>query len=251
MKKIPEFLFMKNISLICLGLLILAACHTNSKDAKLKEKQSFNDPYIKNIPDSFKYLARRLDTVYENDQKYRSLTNPALYSDHIYSQSKLDSVNLKTVTSILDKYNWLGVYNVGLKGSMAMEMVMVHADSSTKIKYYPNMFTSLVKGRISFGNYALFEDKLNVQTGRYQYYGSQVRYESNSKVLVLPVFEPDSLDIRRKKMHLEPMAQYLKRNFNAQWDLEEYKKKLPDLLKMFPIKDSKSFHTNDENHKLN
>ena len=52
--------------------------------------------------------------------------------------------------------------------------------------------------------------------GRKQLYGSQISFDSIKQVYYLGhVLSPDSLDIRRKKMGLNPIKEYLK-----QWDAE-------------------------------
>lgn len=241
---------MKNILPLFIIIAICQSCHTNSKDAKPKEKTTFADPYLKKIPDSLRYLVQILDSIYIADQQYRSLTDSKLYSTHIKEQSLIDSLNLKKVTSIIDRYGWMNPYDVGVIGAKAINLVMAHSDITTKRKYYPGMFKALVAGKISYESYALFEDKMNTQTGRLQYYGTQVQYYTNGKVFLLPVYEPDSLDARRKKMYLEPVAEYLKKNFHTEWSLEEYKKSLPAVLKSIRMSDSASFHIIDEKHEL-
>lgn len=45
---------------------------------------------------------------------------------------------------------------------------------------------------------------------------------------VLPLEDPDNVDKRRAEVGLGPLADYVKQ-WNIVWDVEEYKKQLPEL----------------------
>jgi ribosome-associated toxin RatA of RatAB toxin-antitoxin module len=45
-----------------------------------------------------------------------------------------------------------------------------------------------------------------------------------------PIADPDHVDERRKTMGLQPIADYAKL-FNLAWDVEQYKKELPEIEK--------------------
>lgn len=64
--------------------------------------------------------------------------------------------------------------------------------------------------------------------GRPQVYGSQLRSEGGS-LFVQAMEDPDHVDEPRAAVGLPPMAEYLK-HWNLTWDVEAYKKQLPELL---------------------
>ncbi|MEN9521636.1 MAG: hypothetical protein RL065_13, partial [Bacteroidota bacterium] len=69
-----------------------------------------------------KPLAAKLDSIYNDDQKYRlqidSLINKfGLQSNQIHQlillMNQTDSINLNKVKTILEKYGWLGADSIG------------------------------------------------------------------------------------------------------------------------------------------
>ncbi len=104
------------------------------------------------------------------------------------------------------------------------------------------MLEGLKKASLFASDAAMFEDKMNLQLRRQQFYGTQMtKYEGS--YIPYPVFEPDSLDARRVAVNLGPMDEYIKLFARGGWDLQEYKKILPALIKHEKTKDSPGVHT--------
>ncbi|RYF64936.1 MAG: hypothetical protein EOO39_25765 [Cytophagaceae bacterium] len=91
-----------------------------------------------------KPVVAALDSVFEEDQKYRLQLNDiekryGVNSEEMQDQwaliNKKDSSNLAVVRSILDKYGWLGEDAIGTRGVSALFLVVQHADLSTQEKY--------------------------------------------------------------------------------------------------------------------
>jgi hypothetical protein len=62
-------------------------------------------------------------------------------------------------------------------------------------------------------------------------YGSQIGQDNETnKNYVLPLEDPDNVDKRRAGAGLGPLADYVKR-WDIIWNVEEYKKQLPELEK--------------------
>ena len=67
--------------------------------------------------------------------------------------------------------------------------------------------------------------------GRRQVYGSQIGINGlTGKHYVSPLDDPDHVDQRRASVGLPPMADYVK-HWDIVWDVEAYKKLLPELEK--------------------
>lgn len=76
---------------------------------------------------------------------------------------------------------------------------------------------------------ALLEDRVALGEGKRQIYGSQIGYDSQTKInYVLPLDDPDNVDKRRAEVGLGSLSEYVKR-WEIIWNVEEYKKKLPEL----------------------
>jgi tetratricopeptide (TPR) repeat protein len=147
-----------------------------------------------------------------------------------------DSINIVKVTSIIDDYGWLGPNEIGYNGVSAMWLVIQHADLATQEKYYPILKQAYETEKISAGSFAMLEDKINMNRGRKQLYGSQVVFDSElNNYYVYPVEDPDHLDERRDRMDLLPIADYIE-VWGIVWNLEEYKKKIPRYMELRGIR---------------
>lgn len=187
-----------------------------------------------------KELVAILDEVYETDQEPRrrisevqekygrdSEEMQALWKEII----NYDSINTIKVTQILDEHGWLGSDVIGGKGNSALFLVIQHADLDIQLKYLPMMREAVEKGNARASSLALLEDRVSLRQGNLQIYGSQIGYDEESgESYVLPLEDPDQVDERRAQMGLGPLAEYTAR-FNFEWDVEVYKKKLPEYIK--------------------
>ena len=139
-----------------------------------------------------------------------------------------DSVNVKKVTSMIDKYGWLGPVEIGDDGCQTLFIVIQHADLQTQEKYLPVMKAAVNAGKATKSRLASLEDRILLRKGQKQIYGSQVFLNiKTNEAYVLPLEDPYNLDIRRASVGLEPMANYIEDNFNVEWDISKYFKTLP------------------------
>jgi hypothetical protein len=186
----------------------------------------------------FKALSAHLDTIYQDDQKYRMRLD-AVMSKYgrdskemktlASNMNRSDSVNLVKVEAILDKSGWPGPMLVGALGSEAIFLVIQHADLKTQEKYLPVMREAVKTHVARPADLALLEDRVAIGEGRKQIYGSQIEMDMDGSFLA-PLEDPDHVDERRETAGLEPLAEYLQ-NFHLAWNVEEYKKQLPSLEK--------------------
>ncbi len=190
---------MRAITLIIFITLNLFQPGCNKKSAPKTNDVSFLDTapnlYADKVADSLKYLIPILDTVLRTDQRYRT---EALYMANITEQNRLDSINTKTVTGILDRYGWLGMKDIGYLGYTAINMVMTHSKLQYKLKYQPMMLQATL----------------------------------NKKVI------PDA---RRARLKMGTMSQYLN-GFKTNWDAQEYKAKLPELVQYRNSSEANTVH---------
>ena len=137
-------------------------------------------------------------------------------------------MNLIKVSAIIDKYGWLGPVEIGDDANSTLFLVIQHADLKTQEKYLPLMRTAVKNGKAKARNLALLEDRVALREGGKQLYGTQVFQNVITKqCFVLPLADPDRLDIKRAEIGLQPLAAYLKDNFNSTWDVAKYLKDLP------------------------
>ena len=130
-----------------------------------------------------------------------------------------DSVNLVKVDSLINKYGWLGPDQVGSDGDATIFAVIQHSPLKTQQRYLPLMREAVREGKAKATHLALLEDRVALGEGRKQIYGSQLSFPGYA---VLPVENPDSVDIRRASVGLEPLGVYLKECCNV--DTVKFKK---------------------------
>ncbi len=210
---------MKKIVLIIIGLLVV-----NYSFGQLKSKQTLGDSLI-----------TKLDTIYQQDQKYRKQLMEILNKLERTDSDKLeiislldiinkkDSINLSEIKKILDKDGWLGSDVIGEQGNKTLFLVIQHADLETQIKYLPMMLDAVKLGNANGQDIALLKDRIALRQGERQIYGSQVykNYDTGESY-VYPVVEPEKVNERRAEVGLEPIEEYLK-HLDMIWDIDKHK----------------------------
>src|SRR5688572_10590935 len=131
------------------------------------------------IPDEYKGVQAELLVILDDDKTPRLKIRPLL-KDHDFNSPEVqallkemaanDGVNIRKVTAILDQYGWLGPEEVGPMASVALFLVIQHADLATQQKYLPMLREAVKAKKASAGNLALLEDRLALKTGHRQIY---------------------------------------------------------------------------------
>lgn len=188
-----------------------------------------------------KPLQAELLAILDEDQKYRMQMsetqkkfgpNSKEINDLWKITNQKDSINLIKVKKILDEKGWVGKDKVGAQANSALFLVIQHSDLETQKKYLPMMKEAVTKGNASPGSLALLIDRIEIREGRKQIYGSQIGInQSNNTYYILPLTDPDNVDKRRTEVGLDPISNYVK-NWNLVWDVEKYKRELPELEKL-------------------
>ena len=93
---------------------------------------------------------------------------------------------------------------VSRKQMDAIWLVWQHTDENHRKKYFPLVELSVNKGDLSKQNYALMKDRILMDEGKPQLYGSQIQ---NGKLYELEA--PSGVNERRKSMDMEPLEDYL------------------------------------------
>ncbi|MBB5623580.1 hypothetical protein HDE69_004666 [Pedobacter cryoconitis] len=204
----------------------------------VKINQRKEDKYLslkfKNLNRS---LVAILDTVNQDDQiprlqlaeiekKYGwSSTQMRL---NLAQMAKNDSMNIKKIKYILDKYGWLSKDVVGERGSDALFLVIQHSDLATQLKYLPLLRTAVKQGKALSSRLALLEDRVSLRQGKKQIYGSQImRNNKTGKYYIQPLVDPENVDKRRTKVGLSPIKEYVSQ-WGIKWSIEQYYKDLSE-----------------------
>jgi hypothetical protein len=179
-----------------------------------------------------KALIKQLEAIFDTDQNPRQQLMTLINkhgdgSAQVRAQwpkiERQDAANLVKVKKILDTHGWLSKEVVGDKANSALFLVIQHADRKTREKYVPMMREAVKNQTASAADLAKLEDRLALEQGKKQLYGTQLGHdEATNRYYVFPIEDPDHIDARRKAMGLDSMHRHLN-EWGIKWDLEGYK----------------------------
>tara|TARA_R110002033_G_scaffold66262_1_gene117382 strand:- start:63 stop:749 length:687 start_codon:yes stop_codon:yes gene_type:complete len=199
---------MKNyctILFIGIGVLLIG-CKEKSKEIKTAEKKvEFNQE-----------LANELQKMVEIDQvaayipqgKYKELTEEEWnkFKDSVFTSHE------KRLQEIFNQNGFAGYDLAGEEGSKNFWLMVQHSDHNPTFQkqVLEKMKIEVDRKNAKPSNYGLLVDRVNLNTGKAQIYGTQVRYNMNTGQAYPKKLE-DSINVnkRRKSIGLEPIETYL------------------------------------------
>ena len=146
-----------------------------------------------------------LSEVYESDQRIRK-------SNELIKYAKEDHRNQELVISIIEKCGMPTLKEVTQKQMNAIWLGLQHSNKKIRKKYFPQIEKAVENGDLSKQQYALMKDRMLMDEGKPQIYGSQIK---NGKLYKLK--NPETVNERRKKMGMGTIEDYLK-YFNIQFN---------------------------------
>lgn len=149
-------------------------------------------------------IKKQLEVIRNRDQKTRKGNDSVAFIQFI------DSTNLLQVESLITRYGWLGINFVGARGNNTIFLVIQHADLATQEKYLPLLQQSVDAGESRPADLALLQDRVLMRQGKKQIYGSQVVFNKRGEQEFYPIEDEKNVDIRRKKVGLQPIEEYAK-----------------------------------------
>ena len=146
-----------------------------------------------------------LSEVHESDQRIRK-------SNELIKYAKEDHRNQELVISIIEKCGMPTLKEVTQRHMNAIWLGLQHSNKKIRIKYFPQIEKAVENGDLSKQQYALMKDRILMDEGKPQIYGSQIK---NGKLYKLE--NPETVNERRKKMGMETIEDYLK-HFDIQFN---------------------------------
>ena len=120
---------------------------------------------------------------------------------------KVDEAHEARLREIIREYGWPGQSLVGKKAAGAAWTVAQHGSSDFLHQTLPMMKDAVAKGELSGGLYATSVDRVRINDGQKQLYGSQ--FDTNGdKCEPLPIEDAEHVDARRKEVGLGPLNEY-------------------------------------------
>ena len=122
----------------------------------------------------------------------------------------IDTSNTKRLEEIFKKYGFPTVKLVGQDGFQAFLLLLQHSTSdSLREKSLKPIEKAFKRGEISPLDYANFTDRLLLNQGKPQIYGSGFETK-DGKLVMSKIKDIKNLDERRRKIGLPPIADYVK-----------------------------------------
>lgn len=171
--------------------------------------------------DAFAKLRAELEQIHDADQKGRHLISQYINGPQRDSVLKVmikqDAANRQRVFAILDSAGWLSIEEVGAKAHQALFLVVQHSDADppAQAHYLEMLREAVAAGRARTTELAYLEDRVAVNNGRPQIYGTQVGYK-NGRNFFEEIQDEANVNERRKQMGLEPLEIYAEQ-FGIEW----------------------------------
>lgn len=121
----------------------------------------------------------------------------------------VDRANTAWIRGILETRGWPGGSLVGPDAAAAAFLLVQHAthDTAFMARALPMLEKAVGAAEASPGDYALLYDRVAVQAGRPQRYGTQASL-FNGRLVFAPIEDSSRVDARRAAMRLPPLAVY-------------------------------------------
>jgi hypothetical protein len=178
----------------------------------LREKEDKRKSYV--TPVTNLALRKELLAMVEQDQNIR---NEMIKSgvDHpskalLARMDVIDSRNTTRMRSIIKEFGWPRPELIGWDGTEAAFILVQHADHLYQKELLPLMQKEYRAGGLSGPNYALFIDRVLVEDGRPQVYGSRVDKWEMGEPALYPIEDEANVDKRRAEVGLSSLAEYRK-----------------------------------------
>ena len=122
--------------------------------------------------------------------------------------AEIDAGLTTELKEIVSKQGWPTIALVGIKASNGAMYILTHsADHAWQLSLLPQLEQLADAGKIDGSTLALVIDKELVSEGKLQRYGSQFKFVDGAMAMY-GVEDPGTLDARRAKVFLPPMAVY-------------------------------------------
>ncbi len=127
--------------------------------------------------------------------------------------------NIEKLLPLLDQYGWPTATQVTEIAAAGAALIINHASYELRAKYFPMLKEAFEKGEAQPLRFAKMQDRLLVEEGKEQLYGTQIKFEELVRS-PFPIKDPENVDKRREAIGLGPLAPYLKARFDIDWKVK-------------------------------
>lgn len=136
--------------------------------------------------------------------------NSQRFASQWKEQQAIDTRNQVRLDTIVKQYGWPAFAWAGRNGIDGAFLVVQHGELDFQRRYLPLLRQAATEGNLSYGTLAYLEDRVRVREGKKQIYGTQLHAMPSGKQVPDPIEDEANVDVRRAKVGLGPLAEYLK-----------------------------------------
>jgi hypothetical protein len=156
-------------------------------------------------------IALEIKDMYGKDQAMRER---ALANDGIVAEGEdemVDKINTARLKEIIVQIGWSNVSKVGKEASLDASLLVRHADQDVDFqKQCLDLMKKEPASEVSQIEIAYLEDRVRVNEGRPQVYGTQF-YGEGEAYGPRPIEDVEHVDERRKSLGMDSLAEYRER----------------------------------------
>lgn len=163
---------------------------------------------MEDIPPQIQFpdLASEINQMIEADQNMREKN----LEDDSWDK-ELDKKNTERMKEIINEIGWPSVSKVGSEASADAWLLVQHADNDVEFQSHCLiLMQELPSGEVSPKNIAFLTDRVRVNQGQPQLYGTQFK-QVDGKLIPKDIEDVERVDERRKTMGLDTLAENIKR----------------------------------------
>jgi uncharacterized protein DUF6624 len=125
--------------------------------------------------------------------------------------ARVDVANTDRLRTIIETHGWPGTSLVGEQGAHHAWLIAQHSDRQLDFQRVALtlLAAAVANGDASARDLAYLTDRVRVNEGREQLYGTQLGCAQDDRVVPFPIERPEDLDARRANVGLEPLGEYI------------------------------------------
>lgn len=156
----------------------------------------------------FEDISREIIKMGKEDQKCR--LDLQSWEENKKMIEELDMEHTKSLKTIIADIELPTISKVGKKAALYAWLIAQHSpDKKFRAKYLTLMKKHL--DDIDPINLAMMQDRVNMENGKPQIYGTQFQQDKSGVFVLWKVRDGKNLDTRRIKLGLSPIAEYVKK----------------------------------------
>jgi hypothetical protein len=184
-----------------------------------------NEPFAREL---FRMIIKDQGFMYAGNIERRKYMNNGGYfsTPAIFPILAMEEKNMKEnknrLLELLDKYGWPTASQVTEYASAGAALIINHTNYEIRSKYFPMLEEAFRKGEAQPLRYAKMRDRLLVEEGKEQLYGTQIKFENLIRE-PYPIKDSEYVDKRRAEIGLGPLKPYLTARFDIDWEVGQKK----------------------------